>query len=159
MPGICLTDLNDGDADLRGRLIAIYAVLIGGEYLSSGSGRWSHSGDPGAVGHGVARLYVRSAARGRRRPHRGDRQRDPQADAARQRPVAVGFFFSLGHSLVVCSRRIAVVAAPSHAQRRFDDLKAFGGIIGTLVSAFFLFAAGRINIVIVWFRSTEPSRR
>ena len=66
-----------------------------------------------------------------------------------QRPVGVGFFFSLGHSLVVLLLSIAVGFAASQVSGRFDDLKAFGDIFGTLASALFLFLLAAFNIVVL----------
>ena len=65
-----------------------------------------------------------------------------------KRPVAVGLFFSLGHSSVVVALS-AVLAATASALREFETLKEIGGLIGTAVSAFFLFTIAAINIVIL----------
>src|SRR5471032_1802516 len=51
-----------------------------------------------------------------------------------KRPVAVGFFFSLGHSSVVVLASIGVAVATSAMQGRFDHYKEIGGVVGTLVS-------------------------
>lgn len=56
-----------------------------------------------------------------------------------QRPVAVGFFFSLGHSTIVVIASAATALATGALQDRFALFKAVGGVIGTLVSASFLF--------------------
>ena len=66
-----------------------------------------------------------------------------------QRPVGVGFFFSLGHSLVVFLLSVAVGFAAAQVSARFDDFKAFGGIFGTLASAVFLFLLAAFNIVVL----------
>ncbi len=66
-----------------------------------------------------------------------------------KRPVAVGLFFSLGHSTIVVLLSL-VVAVTAHAlQGRFDDYRAVGGIIATLTSAFFLFTIAGANSVIL----------
>jgi high-affinity nickel-transport protein len=67
----------------------------------------------------------------------------------RQRPVAVGFYFSLGHSTIVVLLSILLVIATTALKNHFDGLKAVGGIVGTLVSAFFLFAIAIINIFVL----------
>ncbi|GAC1361774.1 MAG: HoxN/HupN/NixA family nickel/cobalt transporter [Ktedonobacteraceae bacterium] len=65
-----------------------------------------------------------------------------------QRPIAVGFFFSLGHStIVVCLTILVAVAAI--AATSFDALKNVGTLIGTSVSAIFLFIIAIINIVVL----------
>src|SRR5271154_4013080 len=65
-----------------------------------------------------------------------------------KRPVAVGFFFSLGHSTVVIAMSVAIAFAAAAVQSRFDALKGVGGVICTLCSAFFLFAIAFVNILI-----------
>ena len=65
------------------------------------------------------------------------------------RPVAVGFFFSLGHSTIVVALSIAIVITATALQSRFDNFTSVGGIVGTLVSALFLFAIAIANILIL----------
>ncbi len=78
-----------------------------------------------------------------------------------RRPVSVGLFFSLGHSTVVVALSVALAATTSVLQERFADFKALGGLIGTGVSAFFLFAIAGANIVILaaTWRSFRALRR
>ena len=64
-----------------------------------------------------------------------------------QRPVAVGFFFSLGHSLVVLLLSVAVGFAAAKVSAEFGSLKAFGSVAGTLASALFLFLLAAFNLV------------
>ncbi|KAI1771298.1 NicO-domain-containing protein [Hypoxylon cercidicola] len=58
--------------------------------------------------------------------------------AAGQRPVAVGTFFSLGHSTVVVATCVVVAATSGALRARFDAFRRVGGIVGTAVSAAFL---------------------
>ncbi|KAI1488775.1 NicO-domain-containing protein [Biscogniauxia mediterranea] len=58
--------------------------------------------------------------------------------AAGQRPVAVGTFFSLGHSTVVVATCVVVAATSGALRDRFDNFQHVGGIVGTSVSAAFL---------------------
>jgi high-affinity nickel-transport protein len=78
-----------------------------------------------------------------------------------KRPVSVGLFFSLGHSLSI-ALAVAVIAATAFAlQGRFEHFKSIGSLIGTGTSAFFLLAIAAINLVIlrgVW-RSFRRARR
>ncbi|HEY4801678.1 MAG TPA: HoxN/HupN/NixA family nickel/cobalt transporter [Paraburkholderia sp.] len=67
----------------------------------------------------------------------------------KKRPVAVGLFFSLGHSTVVMLASVAVALATTAIQGRFDNFKEVGGVIGTLVSSFFLFALAIMNFLIL----------
>jgi len=66
-----------------------------------------------------------------------------------KRPVAVGFFFSLGHSTIVFGLSIAIALTSVALKDRFDSLESIGGIVGTLVSAFFLIAIAVANIIIL----------
>jgi high-affinity nickel-transport protein len=66
-----------------------------------------------------------------------------------KRPVGVGLYFSLGHSTIVVALSIAIAIATAALQDRFDTLKNVGGVIGTLVSALFLFAIALANIMVL----------
>jgi high-affinity nickel-transport protein len=66
-----------------------------------------------------------------------------------QRPVAVGLFFSLGHSTIVVGLSIAIAITATALQTHFDSFKSVGGIVGTLVSALFLFAIAIANILVL----------
>ncbi len=65
-----------------------------------------------------------------------------------KRPVAVGFFFSLGHSTVVALLSILVAVGASLVQSNLPQWKEVGGLIGTFVSAAFLYAIGIINLLV-----------
>ncbi len=66
-----------------------------------------------------------------------------------QRPVGVGFFFSLGHAAVVVLLSIAVGFAASQVSARFEALKAWGAIVSTSASALFLFLLAAFNILVL----------
>ena len=66
-----------------------------------------------------------------------------------KRPIAVGFFFSLGNSTVVIAAAILIALTASSVQRSFPGLIEAGGLIGTLVSVIFLFAIAMINLVVL----------
>ena len=66
-----------------------------------------------------------------------------------KKPVAVGFLFSLGHSTVVLLGSIALAWTTLALQHRMDGIRAVGGLIGTLVSAFFLFSIAAMNLVVL----------
>src|SRR5450432_4860799 len=57
-----------------------------------------------------------------------------------KRPFSVGLMFSLGHSTIVVVGSIAIAATALALQHRMDAVREIGGVIGTLVSALFLFA-------------------
>ena len=65
------------------------------------------------------------------------------------RPVGVGFFFALGHSTVVTLAAAGVAATATALTGEFDRFKAVGGVVGTLVSALFLFAIAVANIFVL----------
>lgn len=80
-----------------------------------------------------------------------------------KRPVTVGLFFSLGHSTVVAALTLAVAVTASVLHGRFEHWKVLGGLIGTSVSAFFLFAIAAANLAILagtWrsFREARDGR-
>src|SRR5947199_10782478 len=70
-----------------------------------------------------------------------------------QKPVGVGFFFSLGHSTVVLLIALALgLAVKSLVQGVVGDngeLRNIGGAVGTLVSGGFLVVIGIVNLVIL----------
>jgi high-affinity nickel-transport protein len=66
-----------------------------------------------------------------------------------QRPVAVGLYFSLGHSTIVILASAAVAATAIAFEGQFDRLKAVGAVIGTSVSAAFLLMIAIMNLVIL----------
>ncbi|HEY1456660.1 MAG TPA: HoxN/HupN/NixA family nickel/cobalt transporter [Candidatus Dormibacteraeota bacterium] len=70
-----------------------------------------------------------------------------------QKPVGVGFFFSLGHSSVVLLIAVALgLAVRSIVQGVVGsngELRSIGGAVGTLVSGGFLVVIGILNLVIL----------
>ncbi len=72
----------------------------------------------------------------------------------KKKPVGVGFFFSLGHSTVVFVMSLAVAAGAAFITNGLKSdnsaLKTWGGLVGTSVSALFLFAIAVMNIIILF---------
>ncbi|MCG6205383.1 HoxN/HupN/NixA family nickel/cobalt transporter [Rhodopseudomonas sp. HC1] len=66
-----------------------------------------------------------------------------------KRPVAVGFFFALGHSTVVLVASLAIALAANSLTERFSGYREIGGIIGTSASALFLFAIALANLSVL----------
>jgi high-affinity nickel-transport protein len=66
-----------------------------------------------------------------------------------QRPLGVGLFFSLGHSTVVVAASVAIALAADAMAGRMAAAQAWGGVVGTLISACFLLAIGAANAVIL----------
>src|SRR6516165_2890274 len=66
-----------------------------------------------------------------------------------KRPVSVGLFFAMGHSTVVVLAAAGVAATATMLSTHFQQFKSIGGIIGTLVSALFLFIIAFANCIIL----------
>ena len=63
-----------------------------------------------------------------------------------KRPIGVGLFFSLGHSTVVALACLLMVLASRSLQAEFEVFHRIGGVVGTLVSAGFLFLIAIANL-------------
>ena len=66
-----------------------------------------------------------------------------------KRPLATGLFFSLGHSTVVILASIGVAATATAYKNQLGQFHSIGSIIGTSVSAAFLFLIAALNLVIL----------
>jgi len=66
-----------------------------------------------------------------------------------KRPVSVGLMFSLGHSTIVVLGSMAIASAAIALQHRLDPFRQIGGVIGTLVSALFLFGIAIVNLIVL----------
>lgn len=66
-----------------------------------------------------------------------------------RQPLAAGLYFSLGHSTVVVVLTMAVVLAAGSMSRHFAALRLIGGVLGTAVSALFLFVIAAANLAIL----------
>src|SRR5580700_2059206 len=141
--------LSEGDASLRSRLIGVYAFLISANVLV-----WVWAL---AVLHdtpvllGTALLAYSFGLR-----HAVDADHIAAIDNVTRklmqegkRPVAVGFMFSLGHSTIVVIGSAAIAGAALALQHRLDAVRNVAGVVGTLISAFFLFAIAIVNIIVL----------
>ncbi len=66
-----------------------------------------------------------------------------------RRPVGVGLYFSLGHSTIVVALSIAIAITATELQDHFETFKNVGAVVGTIVSALFLFAIAAANVVVL----------
>lgn len=66
-----------------------------------------------------------------------------------QRPVAVGAFFSLGHSTIVVLACVAIAATSLVFGDKIGGLHDFGRSMGTLISALFLLLMALLNALIL----------
>jgi high-affinity nickel-transport protein len=147
---------SESSSELRTRLITVYAILAA---LNLGAWLWAiiaFRQSPALLG--VALVIYALGLR-----HAVDADHIAAIDNVtrklmqmKQRPVSVGFFFALGHSLIVFVVA-GIVAATASALSRFQSFEDFGGIVSTLCSALFLLAIAAMNIVI--FASIYKSYR
>ncbi len=78
-----------------------------------------------------------------------------------KRPISLGFFFAMGHASVVIIAAAVMAGTTTAIIARFGHLRDIGGVIGTSISAVFLFAIAAMNLVIlrgVW-RTFSAVRR
>jgi high-affinity nickel-transport protein len=135
---------DDAGADLRGRLIGIYAILL---ILNVGGWIWAFLAFNGSAGLlGVALVVYGLGLR-----HAVDADHIAAIDNVTRklmqsgdRPVAVGFFFAMGHSTVV----VIATALLAAASVSMEGLQGLGGLISTSISTFFLLGIAALNIVI-----------
>jgi len=66
-----------------------------------------------------------------------------------KRPVAVGFFFALGHSTVVVVASLAVALTANAVSDQLAGYREIGGILGTSASALFLLLIAIANIIVL----------
>ena len=66
-----------------------------------------------------------------------------------ERPLAVGTWFSLGHSTVVVALVVLLVFSTRTIVSVIPSLQSTGAILGTLISGAFLWVIGFINVIIV----------
>jgi len=66
-----------------------------------------------------------------------------------QRSIGVGFFFSLGHSTIVLLMTVAATLAAATLKRELPALQQIGTVIGSGISALFLWLIGLLNLVIL----------
>ncbi len=140
---------SDSGTKVRGKLFGIYGLLIAFNVLAW---VWAFV----AFRHHPVLLGTALLAYGFGLRHAVDADHIAAIDNVtrklmqeKKRPVAVGFFFSLGHSTVVVLASVGVAVATSAMQGRFDHYKEIGGVVGTLVSALFLFAIALMNLIIL----------
>jgi high-affinity nickel-transport protein len=67
-----------------------------------------------------------------------------------ERPLAIGFFFSLGHSTIVLCLAIGVALAATLVSNELPELRSLGTVIGASVSGTFLWIIGVLNILVLF---------
>src|SRR5579862_5099529 len=144
-----LSLFNDQDANLRGKTAGIFALLVAANFLAWLWALIAFHDYPVLIG--TAFLAYTFGLR-----HAVDADHIAAIDNVTRklmqegkRPVAVGFFFSLGHSTIVVLLSIAIAITATALQSRFDNFRTIGSVVGTLVSATFLFAIAIANILVL----------
>jgi len=134
---------------MRAKIIWLYIALVVGNIAAWGWAFWAFDGD--AVLIGTALLAYSFGLR-----HAVDADHIAAIDNVTrklmqqgQRPVGVGFYFSLGHASVVTIASAAVALTASALQTRYAAFRAVGGLIGTSVSVFFLFTVAAANLIVL----------
>ncbi len=78
-----------------------------------------------------------------------------------QRPLGIGFFFSLGHSTIVLALAVGVAFAATAVRDHLPAWKDIGSLIGAGVSGTFLWVIGIVNLLVlldilgVWRRARQ----
>ena len=140
---------SDGAANMRARLIGIHTILVVANLFAWAWALIAFHAYPVLLGtaflaytfglrHAVDADHIAAIDNVTRKLMQGGK-----------RPVSVGFFFALGHSTIVVLASLGVAAATAALQSRFAAFKDVGGLIGTSVSAFFLFAVALANVAIL----------
>jgi high-affinity nickel-transport protein len=155
------TLLDDDDPHTRGRVLGMYGLLL---VFNLGAWAWALAAFRGfPVLLGTAFLAYSFGLR-----HAVDADHIAAIDNVTRklmqegkRPVTVGFFFSLGHSTVVVLGSILIAGTAMAMQNRFETMKQIGGVVGTLVSALFLFGIAMVNLMVLRsvYRTFERVRR
>jgi high-affinity nickel-transport protein len=149
MLNVFLRSFNDDATDVRGKVIGLYVFLIA---LNIAAWAWAL-----AAFHSYPTLLgIAFLAYGFGLRHAVDADHIAAIDNVTRklmqdgkRPVAVGFFFSLGHSTVVVLASIAVAVTATAFKGRLESFHAIGNIVGTSISAAFLLLIALINVFIL----------
>jgi high-affinity nickel-transport protein len=151
---------NDSPSGLRGKIAAIYSLLVA---FNVGAWIWAFVAfrdQPVLLGTALL-AYVFGLR------HAVDADHIAAIDNVTRKlmqegrsPLGAGLFFSLGHSTVVIVMSVAV-ALTAASLARFESMKTWGGVISTSVSAFFLLvlAAANLLILISVYRTFRAARR
>ncbi len=140
--------VDDSAANVRAKVITIYVLLVSATVVAWTLALVAFSGRPLLLG--TALIAYSFGLR-----HAVDADHISAIDNVtrklmlqNKRPVAVGFFFSLGHSTIVVALTIAIAVAAGFMKQNMPSLQNVGGLVGTSVSALFLFAIAFLNILV-----------
>lgn len=140
--------LNGQSAHFRGKIITSYLFL-----LALNLGAWAAALI--AFRHNTVLLGFSALAYAFGLRHAVDADHIAAIDSVtrklmheKKRPAMVGFFFSMGHSTVLMIATAAIALTAVTIDSKFKAFNDAAGIIGTAVSALFLFTMAAMNVVI-----------
>jgi high-affinity nickel-transport protein len=150
MPASLMNLFSDEGGGLRGKVIGIYALLLA---FNAGAWIWAFidfHNHPVLLG--TAALAYSFGLR-----HAVDADHIAAIDNVirkmmqeGKRPVTAGFMFSLGHSTFVFLGSAAIAGIALQLEHRVAAIKSAGAVIGSLISAGFLFAIAIANMAVLW---------
>ena len=149
MSNALFQSFSDGAGNLRSRIIALYTLLIAANVAAWAWALIAFHDYPVLLG--TCFLAYSFGLR-----HAVDADHIAAIDNATRklmqegkRPIALGLFFSLGHSTVVVLATIAVAATAATFKDELEGFHSIGGMIGTSVSAAFLLIIAALNVFIL----------
>ena len=133
----------------RGRIVGIYSLLISANLLAWIWALIAFDGEPVLIGTAVLAysLGLRHAIDADHIAAIDNVTRSLMQEG--KRPVAVGFFFALGHSTVVVLASLAVALTANALRDELVSYREIGGILGTSASALFLFLIAVANLIVL----------
>jgi nickel/cobalt transporter (NiCoT) family protein len=143
---------NDSEPELlgfRGRIVGIYSILI---FANVSAWVWTlveFAHQPVLIGTAVLAysLGLRHAIDADHIAAIDNVTRKLMQEG--KRPVAVGFFFALGHSTVVVLATLAVALTANAFSDNLVSYRKIGGILGISASALFLFIIALANLIVL----------
>ena len=140
---------NDSSSDVRGKVVSIYTFLIALNIVAWILAFVAFSRTPYLLGlaviaytfglrHAVDADHISAIDNVTRKLMQEDKK-----------PVAVGFFFSLGHSTIVVGLTIAIAIAATLIKNTIPAFQSVGALVGTSVSALFLLLIAGINLIVL----------
>ena len=143
------SESDSGLTGLRGRIAGIYGLLILANLAAWIWAFVAFAGQPVLVGTAVLAysLGLRHAIDADHIAAIDNVTRKLMQEG--KRPVAVGFFFALGHSTVVVLASLAVALTANALSDELASYRAIGGVIGTSASALFLFIIAIANLIVL----------
>jgi high-affinity nickel-transport protein len=148
MLGLVRSIFNDGTTDIRGKVIGIYVFLLAANVIAWVWAIVAFHDRPALLGTAV--LAYSFGLR-----HAVDADHIAAIDNVtrklmqqNKRPIAVGFFFSIGHSLVLVVGVVVIGLTEATLSSRFTNFNNETGIVGTLVSTLFMLLIALMNLLI-----------